>query len=103
MRLARGAYDNGVDFTTFDNWRSKTDAHRELQRPWTGTTTLFEYTCDDTDAHVSQLCSMHEANYAEMTQCKHVRFDDEVTTHEISPYSEAYHDHPHRILATRHG
>ena len=42
--------------------------------------------------HMSQLWSLHDANDIEMTQCKHVRFEDEVTTREIPPYSEAYHD-----------
>ena len=41
MRLTRGTYDNGQNSTIFDTWRSKSDAHRQLQRLWTGTTALF--------------------------------------------------------------
>ena len=48
------------------------------------TTPFFEYACDDTDGHMSQLCAVHDD--VETTQWKQVRVaDGDVTTHDFQP------------------
>ena len=41
-RITTGVYvDNGEAFRIVDEWRGRGDCHRDLQRPWTGTTQFF--------------------------------------------------------------
>ena len=57
VRLTRGTDVDGPNFTIFDNWRSHTNARRDMLHAWTGTTTFSEYTCDDVDHHTLSTCS----------------------------------------------
>ena len=47
-RITEGTFDEtGEEFTIVDDWKDKREAHRRLQRSWTGTTT-FEMKKDET-------------------------------------------------------
>ena len=95
IRVTCGTFDNGVPFSLVDSWHNRQDAHRPLKRPWTGHTTFFEHTCHDVDAYTAKLCSIMDTH---MTT--RIQFNEQQNTyHDIVPYSEMYHVHPHFILA----
>ena len=42
IRITQGIFiDNGEKFKVIDAWTKRTTAHRELSRPWTGSTQFF--------------------------------------------------------------
>ena len=38
--------------------KNRSDAHRELKRPWNGVSAFFDYSCNDIDAHIVNSCSI---------------------------------------------
>ena len=102
MRLTCGTYSNGEDFSIFDSWKT---SHHNLKLPWTGTTTFYGRQCNNVDAHIDRLYNLQSAALdVNMPQSKYVRFDQSRNSYEtVTPYSEIYDSHPHRLLATSTG
>ena len=95
LRVTCGVFDNGVPFNLTDSWQNRNDAHRELKRPWRGYTAFFDHECPNIDACSTKLCSLNDTHMTTRVQFQ----EHKNTYHDVVPYSETYHVHPHFILA----
>ena len=100
LRFTIGKHDDGRTFAYSDSWRNSELTNAELRRPWTGITCFFSRHCQHIDEHIARITSIHDV---QMRQKKEIRFSDQIETLEVPAYSEAYHSHPHFILATATG
>ena len=105
LRLTCGTYDTGKSFCLIDHWRKGEGVEKPLIRPWAGITVLFDEDCHDIDSCVASICALHaESPDTNMPQRKQVSFNEDLNTyHEVTPYSEVYECHPHRLLSTSQG
>ena len=100
MRLTCGVLDTGERFTQFYSWKSESNAHASLRRPWTGMTMFFERSCEKPDEIMDRICALHN----QKGHSRRVHFSlDPPEIHEVTPYSETYRSHPHFILANKVG
>lgn len=98
LRLTCGTFDNGVKCSHIDSWKNRGDAHRELNRPWSGVSVFFEFGCSDMDASAYRICSIMDNN-----KSRKVQLSNNVDTIGITPYAEMHKCHPHYIIATHNG